>query len=85
MIFSILTEYAKTHSVLINTHNFRIIMKTDYLYVLKNGIIVQEGRPKQLIKNAGLFRSVFDGDKLHIQKKNKHDAKRLSLDRSGIK
>ena len=59
-IFKILSQYSKEHSVLINTHNLRIIMKTDYLYVLKNGFIVQHGNPKRLIKNDGFFRSVFN-------------------------
>jgi ATP-binding cassette subfamily B protein len=61
-IFTILSKYAKNHSVLINTHNFRIIMQTDYLYVLKNGIIVQHGNPAQLFKKDGFFRSVFLDD-----------------------
>jgi ATP-binding cassette subfamily B protein len=62
MIFSILSQYANTHAVLINTHNLRIIMKTDYLYVLKNGFIVQDGNPNQLLQTKGFFRSVFNDD-----------------------
>jgi ATP-binding cassette subfamily B protein len=65
MIFSILLKYAKTHSVLINTHNLRIIMKTDYLYVLKNGFIIQEGEPNHLFKKEGFFRSVFNDEFLY--------------------
>jgi ATP-binding cassette subfamily B protein len=62
MIFTILSQYSKNHSVLINTHNFRIIMKTDYLYVLKNGFIAQQGDPNQLFQKEGFFRSVFNDD-----------------------
>jgi ATP-binding cassette subfamily B protein len=68
-IFKILSAYAKNHSVLINTHNFRIIMKTDYLYVLKNGLIIQQGTPNQLFKKDGFFRSVFDDDNLPVKEK----------------
>jgi ATP-binding cassette subfamily B protein len=77
MIFAILFRYAKDHSVLINTHNFRIIMKTDYLYVLKNGFIVQQGNPSKLFNKDGLFRSVFNDDYLHQQEKVKGYGKRI--------
>jgi ATP-binding cassette subfamily B protein len=62
LIFAILLHYANNHSVLINTHNFRIIMKTDYLYVLKKGFIIQQGDPKNLFQKDGFFRSVFSDD-----------------------
>ena len=62
LILSILSQYAREHSVLINTHNFRIIMKTDYLYVLKDGFIIQQGKPGRLYEMDGFFRSVFNQD-----------------------
>jgi ATP-binding cassette subfamily B protein len=62
LILEILSQYSKDHAVLINTHNFRIIMKTDYLYVLKNGFIIQQGKPGQLFKKDGFFKSVFIDD-----------------------
>lgn len=68
LIFTILSQYAKNHAVLINTHNLRIILKTDYLYVLNNGIIVQHGIPAQLLHSEGYFKSVFSGENVSIEK-----------------
>ena len=74
LIFSILLQYSKSHSVLINTHNIRIIMQTDYLYVLKNGFIIQHGHPDQLLKKDGFFRSVFSDNYLYKEKEDiKHE------------
>jgi ATP-binding cassette subfamily B protein len=69
MILRILSQYAKDHSVLINTHNFRIIMKTDYLYVLKDGFIIQQGKPARLFEKDGFFRSVFNNDHDRMKEK----------------
>jgi len=69
MILTILSQYANNHSVLINTHNFRIIMKTEYLYVLKNGFIIQHGDPNQLFQKDGFFKSVFSDDSVKQREK----------------
>jgi ATP-binding cassette subfamily B protein len=68
LIFKILLQYAQDHAVLVNTHALRIILKTDYLYVMKNGSIIQEGDPKQLLRSDGYFKSVFSGENSHVAK-----------------
>ena len=59
LIFSILLKYVRCHAVLICTHNLRIIMKTEFLYVIKDGDIIQKGSPAMLFRESGYFHSVF--------------------------
>ena len=60
MILRILSKYVLDHAVLINTHSLRIILKTDFLYVMKNGSIIQKGNPVQLLRSEGYFNSIYD-------------------------
>jgi ABC-type multidrug transport system fused ATPase/permease subunit len=55
MIFTTLQNYAKQGAVLIITHNIKIILKTDYLYVLSKGQIIQEGLPIEMIDDPAYF------------------------------
>ena len=64
-IFQILSQYAQDHAILINTHSLRIILKTDHLYVMKNGCIIQQGEPEKLLQSEGYFKSIF-GEKNQI-------------------
>ncbi len=59
LIFAILLKYVRCHAVLICTHNLRIIMKTEFLYVIKDGDIIQKGSPAMLLRESGYFHSVF--------------------------
>jgi ABC-type bacteriocin/lantibiotic exporter with double-glycine peptidase domain len=68
LIFRVLSQYAQDHAVLINTHALRIILKTDYLYVMKNGSIIQEGDPEKLLRSEGYFKSIFSGENNHVAK-----------------
>jgi ATP-binding cassette subfamily B protein len=68
LIFSILSEYAKNNAVLISTHALRIILKTDYLYILKNGGIIQQGNPEHLLRSKGYFQSVFNSENISVAK-----------------
>ena len=60
LIFSILKKYAQRNAVLIITHNIKIILKTDYVYALDSGMIVQEGIPSEIQNEAGIFNSIFE-------------------------
>jgi len=60
LIFSILKKYAQLNAVLIITHNIKIILKTDYVYALDSGMIVQKGIPSEIQNEAGVFNSVFE-------------------------
>ena len=54
-IYERIKEYSKENAVLLITHNLANLLKTDYLYVLKNGNIVEHGSPNMLIQNGSLF------------------------------
>jgi ATP-binding cassette subfamily B protein len=54
-IFSILSKYKKDRAILLNTHNPRVVMKSDYVYILKNGKIVEHGKPFELLNGYGYF------------------------------
>ncbi len=73
LVFSTISAYAKEHAVLINTHNIRIIQRTDLLYVLNEGKIVQKGSPLALLRKPGHFRTVFSSNVLSFDTEDTQD------------
>jgi ABC-type multidrug transport system fused ATPase/permease subunit len=59
LFFTVLQHYAYHQAALIITHNIKIILKTDYVYVLDQGKIVQEGKPAEILSKPGLFSEAF--------------------------
>lgn len=60
IIFESIKQYSQNHAVLLVTHNTRIILKTDFLYILGNGVIAERGRPQDLInKYDGQFNKLI--------------------------
>ncbi len=55
LIYERIKEYSKNNAVLLITHNLANLLKTDYLYVLRNGNIEEHGSPSVLIQNDSLF------------------------------
>ncbi len=55
LIYERIKEYSKNNAVLLITHNLANLLKTDYLYVLRNGKIEEHGSPSLLIQNGSLF------------------------------
>ncbi len=60
MIFDVIKNYSKQNAVLLITHNLNSIIKTDYVYVLANGTISQEGTPQKLISTGGYFNKMWN-------------------------
>ncbi|MEW5842841.1 MAG: ABC transporter transmembrane domain-containing protein [Bacteroidota bacterium] len=54
-IYERIKEYSIGNAVLLITHNLANLLKTDYLYVLKNGCITEHGSPDLLIHNGSFF------------------------------
>jgi ATP-binding cassette subfamily B protein len=54
-IYESIKVYSKHNAVLLITHNLANLLKTDYLYVLKNGNIAEHGYPNMLIQNNSIF------------------------------
>lgn len=59
LLAEIITRYAREHGVLMITHNLESLRKTDYVYLLQGGKIVQEGAPADLLAKEGLFQQLW--------------------------
>jgi len=59
MVFQMIKEYAQTHIVLICTHNYAMITRMDYVYIVNQGRIIQAGRPVDLLTDEGYFKGVW--------------------------
>ena len=49
---------AKKNTVIIITHRVSTSLDADYVYVIADGKIVEEGSPEQLYHKDGLYRSL---------------------------
>ena len=55
LIYERIKEYSKENAVLLITHNLSNLLKTDFLYVIRNGKIQEHGSPNQLSKKGSVF------------------------------
>lgn len=56
-LFEALEEYLKDKTTIIIAHRLSTIRKADFIYVLENGEIVEQGNNSDLMKEEGLFYS----------------------------
>ena len=56
-LFEALEEYLKDKTTVIIAHRLSTIRKADFIYVLEDGEIVEEGSSKDLMEQEGLFYS----------------------------
>jgi len=54
-----IAAWARYHAVLLITHNLDSLRRTDFLYLLRNGRIEEEGEPAELIDAGGLFQQLM--------------------------
>lgn len=59
LIHNVLSCYSLQHAVLIITHNLKTILKSDFVYLLENGKIIQQGTPQNLLSEKGKFQELF--------------------------
>ena len=59
LMLKIVTEYARNHAVLLISHHSGIVCKADYIYVLHNKMITEQGPPTELLKKKGLFYKIW--------------------------
>ena len=59
LIHKVLFYYSLQHAVLIITHNLKTILKSDFVYLLENGKIIQQGTPQDLLSEKGKFQELF--------------------------
>jgi ATP-binding cassette subfamily B protein len=56
LLFRSVVRYARDHIVLLVTHDIGALCKTDYVYLLNNRTIAEQGKPEWLMKNkSSLF------------------------------
>jgi ABC-type multidrug transport system fused ATPase/permease subunit len=55
LVHSFIRYYAANHAVLIVSHDPSVLMGTDYLYVLRAGLIHEEGLPSALANRDGTW------------------------------
>jgi len=55
LFFSIIKKYSKNHVVLIISHNPKIILQADFIYLLKDGVIIESGEPYKLMKTTNSY------------------------------
>ncbi len=53
-------------TVIIIAHHLNTIMNSDYLFYVKNGEIIEEGKPSDLIKNQSYFYELYNQNKLML-------------------
>ena len=58
-----INKYFKDKMCLIISHRFSIIKDCDYIYVLKDGEIVQSGRHEDLQSICGVYKKMFEMQK----------------------
>jgi len=56
-IYDNISNYAKNNAVLLITHNLANLLKTDYLYILKQGTILEHGSINSLVNSNSFFSS----------------------------
>jgi ATP-binding cassette subfamily B protein len=59
LIFRILKKFSRFHAVVLITHQIYSILQSDYVYVLFNGEISEEGRPGDLMNQEGYLNKYF--------------------------
>lgn len=60
IIFDSIFNISNDKSVLLITHKLKYLDQADYIYYLDEGIIKEEGTFAELLKESGLFKSVFE-------------------------
>lgn len=59
-IVSKLLHHSKDRTVILTTHRMGITLQFDRIIVLNNGAVIQDGSPKELLEQDGLFKDMFE-------------------------
>jgi ATP-binding cassette subfamily B protein len=66
-LFSIFKEVLKDKTVLLISHRFSTVQMADYIYVLDNESIAEQGTHKDLLKKNGLYAKMYNKQALYYQ------------------
>jgi ABC-type multidrug transport system fused ATPase/permease subunit len=59
-LFRSLQHHLEQKSMLIITHRLKTVENADYIYIMKEGRIVEEGTPEELLQLQGEYNSYFN-------------------------
>lgn len=59
VIMDMLVAYAKAHAVLLISHDLRVLIHVDHLYLLEDGRIVSQGSPQALLSSSERFSKLW--------------------------
>lgn len=60
LIMEVIHELAKTKTVLLISHRLANVVKSDCIYLLKNGEIAESGTHRELMEKGGAYRHLYD-------------------------
>jgi ATP-binding cassette subfamily B protein len=63
VFFKTLRSYANDHAVLVVSHNSRTLLAADYVYLMQNGTIVEQGPPTELLARDSEFTTMISTEK----------------------
>jgi ATP-binding cassette subfamily B protein len=58
-IFTNIKDFAKEKTVLMVSHRFATVKKADYIFVLSDGQVVEQGTHKELSEKDGLYATMY--------------------------
>ncbi len=58
IIIDMVKKLSETKTVIYITHKMSVVSLTDYVHVMKDGLIIQSGTPEELIEEDGLYRDL---------------------------
>ena len=63
MIMNVIRELSKTKMILFISHRLSNVVDSDCIYMMKDGIVAEEGTHEQLIRKKGAYQHLFDKQK----------------------
>ena len=63
MIMNVIRELSKTKMILFISHRLSNVVDSDCIYMMKDGIVAEEGTHEQLMRKKGVYQHLFDKQK----------------------
>lgn len=63
IIISIINEIKKTKNIILISHRLENVVKADYIYLLKEKSVFEEGTHEELLKRDGLYKRIYNTQK----------------------
>ena len=63
MIMDVIRELAKTKMILFISHRLSNVVDSDCIYMMKDGVVAEEGTHEQLMQKEGIYKRLFEKQK----------------------